>query len=51
MWVKDVRNYDVDIVENEKVLYSGNINDAPDELKQRETKDMKISHKRLIIQI
>lgn len=51
MWVKDVRNYEVDILEDGKVLYSGNVNDAPNDLKQRETKNMKIVHKRIIIDI
>ena len=51
MWVKHVRNYEVDILEDGKVLYSGNVNDAPDDLKQRETKNMNIVHKRIIIDI
>ncbi len=51
MWVKDVRNYEVDIYEGEKLLYSGEVNDAPDELKKRETKTMRLEHKKIIIEL
>jgi hypothetical protein len=51
MWVKDVRNYDVDIYEGEKLIYSGNVNDCPEEIKQRETKNMTIGHKRIKIDL
>lgn len=51
MWVKDVRNYDVDIYEGEKLVYSGNVNDCPEEIKQRETLNMTIGHKRIKIEL
>lgn len=49
MWVKDVRNYYVEIYEGDNMIYSGDVNDVSDELKERETKTMKIDHKKLII--
>ena len=51
MWVKDVRNYDVDIYEGEKLLYSRNVNEWPEEIKNRETKNMTIGHKRIKIEL
>lgn len=51
MWVKDVRNYEVEIYENEKNVYSGNVNEAPEDIKDRETKTIKIEQKKLIIEI
>ncbi len=51
MWVKDVRNYDVDIYEGEKLIYSGNVNDCPEEIKKRETSNMTIGHKRIKIEL
>lgn len=51
MWVKDVRNYEVEIYEDEKLIYSGNVNDAPDEIKERETKTMSLEHKKILIYI
>ncbi len=51
MWVKDVRNYDVDIYEGEKLIYSGNVNDCPEEIKKRETANMTIGHKRIKIEL
>ncbi len=51
MWVKDVRNYEVEIYEEEKLIYSGNVNDAPEDIKQRESKTMKLEHKKILIYI
>lgn len=51
MWVKDVRNYDVEIYEEDKLVYSGNVNDAPDDIKDRETKTMTLEHKKIFIHI
>lgn len=51
MWVKDIRSYNVEIYENGVLLYSGNVNDASEEIKQRETKNIKIEHKKLVIEI
>lgn len=51
MWIKDVRCYDVDIYQGEEIIYSGNIDDAPVELKELEIEDMKIEHKRIKIKL
>ncbi len=51
MWIKDIRCYDVDIYQNEDIIYSGNIDDSPAELKEIEIEDMKIDHKRIKIKI
>ncbi len=51
MWVKDVRNYEVEIYDGEKLIYSGNVNDAPDEIKEKETKTMNLEHKKILIYI
>ena len=51
MWVKDIRSYDVEIYENETLIYSGNVNDASEEIKQKETESMKIEHKKIIIEV
>lgn len=51
MWVKDIRNYDVNIYENDTLIYSGNVKDAPDDIKERETKSIKIDHKNLVIEL
>lgn len=51
MWIKDIRNYDVEIYEDGKIIYSGNINDVSDDLKEKETKNVKIEQKIIIIEI
>lgn len=51
VWLKDIRNYEVEVYENGNLVYSGNVNDAPDELKDRQTKSVKIDHKKLVIEI
>lgn len=51
MWIKDIICYDVDVYENDDVIYSGNIDDIPQNLKEREIDDMKIDHKRIKIKL
>jgi len=51
MWVKDVRNFNVDIYDGERLIFSGNINDCPEEIKQRESANMTIGHKKIIIEL
>ena len=38
-------------IEGENLIYSGNVNDCPEEIKQRETKNMTIGHKRIKIEL
>ncbi len=51
MWIKDIRCYNVDIYQNNDIIYSGNIDNVPLELKEREIEDMKIDHKKIIIKL
>ncbi len=51
MWIKDIRNYDVKIYENGQEIYSGNVNDVPGEIKEKETKNVKMEQKIIIIEI
>lgn len=51
MWVKDIKSYDVRIYENDTLIYSGNIKDAPEDIKEKETKSIKIDHKELVIEL
>lgn len=51
MWIKDIRNYDIKIYENGQEIYSGNVNDVPDDLKEKETKSVKLEQKIINIEI
>jgi hypothetical protein len=51
MWVKDIRNYEVEIHQNGQIIFFGNVNDVSDELKETETKNITIEHKKLIVEI
>ena len=51
MWIKDIKNYDVEIYKKEELIYSGNIDNASDEIKNNETETIKLEHKKLIIEI
>ena len=51
MWIKDVRHYEIEVHENGNIVYSGNVHDAPEEIKEKETKSMKIDHKKIVIEI
>lgn len=51
MWLKDIRNYNVKILDGDNIIYSGNVDNAPEELKEKETKSVKLEQKILIIEI
>ena len=51
MWIKDIRNYDIEVYKDNSVIYSGNVNDAPDDVKNYECKNAKIEHKKIIIKV
>ena len=46
MWLRDIKNYDVEIYKNDELIYSGNIDDIPEE-----TKTMNLIHKKVIIEL
>jgi len=51
MWLRDIKNYDVEIYKNDELIYSGNIDDIPEEMKGYETKTMNLIHKKVIIEL
>ncbi len=51
MWIKDIRNYDVEIYNNDELVYKGNVDEVPQELKECETSSISMAHKKLIINL
>ena len=51
MWIKDIRKYNVQVYKDKELLYSGMVDDAPEEIKRQETESMRIEHKCLIIEV
>ena len=51
MWLRDIKNYDVEIYKNDELIYSGNIDDIPEEMIGYETKTMNLIHKKVIIEL
>lgn len=51
MWIKDIRNYEIEVYRNDELVYSGNANDAPDDIKNAESQEAKMGHKKIIIKI
>lgn len=51
MWIKDIKNYNVEIYIENELIYSGNIDNAPDDIKQKDTNKINLEHKKLIIEI
>lgn len=51
MWLRDIKNYEVEIYKDDELIYSGNIDDLPEEMKGCETKTMNLVHKKVIIEL
>ena len=51
MKIKEFNLLEIDVYDNDKLLYSGKCEEAPEELKQREIKIDKIQGKKLIIKL
>lgn len=51
MWLRDIKNYEVEIYKDEQLIYSGNIDDLPENMKGYETKTMNLVHKKIIIEL
>lgn len=51
MWLRDIKNYEVEVYKDGELIYSGNIDDIPEEMKGYETKNMSLQHKKVIIDL
>ncbi len=51
MWIKDVRNCEVEINENGNVIYTGNVDNVEEDIKNKEAKSMRIENKKIIIEL
>ena len=51
MWIKDIRNYDIEVYKDDNMIYSGNVDNAPEEIKQYEAESAKIEHKKIKITV
>lgn len=51
MYIKDIHFLEVDILKDEKKIYSGMIEDVPDNMRESEIKNMSLDGKKLVIQI
>lgn len=51
MWVKEIKKYNIKVYENGDLKYSGPAEDAPEEIKSRETKSMSFDKKFIVVEI
>lgn len=49
MWIKDIRNYEIEVHDGDNIIYRGNVDECPEDIRNKEAKDMKIGHKVIII--
>ena len=51
MWIKDIRNYNIEVYKDGELIYDGEVNEAPEEIKKYECKNSKLEHKKIIIEV
>ena len=51
MKIKDINLVEVEIIQNGQVVYSGEVNNAPDNIKQLVCKNNRFESNRLIIEV
>lgn len=51
MWVKEIRRYNIEVYENGDLVYSGPAEDAPDKIKNKQTKSTSFEKKAIKIEI
>lgn len=51
MWVKEIRLFNIEVYKEGELVYKGKVEDAPDDIKNAETKNMTFEKKFIKIEI
>lgn len=49
MWIKELKNYEIEVKKDGETIYKGNSDDAPEEIKKMETEEVKFGKKQIDI--
>lgn len=51
MWIKELRTYDIEVYKDNELIYSGSVDEAPEEIREIETTNLTFQKKNIRIDI